>query len=213
MWWSIPPRGSPSCRVRTRPGPRTAFFDLLARRRSHRYYDTRRPLPFDRFSTVLDHATRGLPIEALGSAASLPFTAFLVVNSVDGLRPGTYVSHPGAGAIELIDAGDRRNDAMIANCHHPSARDAQVNLYGVADLDPLLLQFGDRGYRLLQLAAGMFAGRMQLAAHAVDLGAMAMTGVDDKVTELFGSRGEGGSYLISTAFGHYQNRDGRPWRT
>lgn len=111
--------------------------------------------------------------------------------------------------MELLARGDRRVDVWMATAGNDSARDANVSVFALAHPRPILDHFGDRGYRLIQLAAGMFAGRLQLAAQAVDLGASAMTAVDGMVTGMFGSRAAESMFLIGVAFGHHRRKDAR----
>ena len=63
--------------------------------------------------------------------------------------------------------------------------DASVNIYFLADLDPLLEPFGNRGYRAAQLEASITAGRVYLAAYAQRLGDTGLTFYGDAVTQIF----------------------------
>ncbi len=70
-------------------------------------------------------------------------------------------------------------------CGQGYAADAHVNLYYLADLAPIIERYGNRGYRLAQLEAALFAGKLHLAAHALGFGAVGSTAVDDEVIRSF----------------------------
>jgi len=50
---------------------------------------------------------------------------------------------------------------------------------------------GDRGWRVAHMGAAIAAGRLEVAAQALGLGATGLTFFDDEVTELFGLDGAG----------------------
>jgi len=62
--------------------------------------------------------------------------------------------------------------------------DAAVNVTLVADVDAVVSEFGDRGYRLAQLEAGILLGRLYLATYAqLGPGGRGFTFFDDEVAE------------------------------
>ncbi|MFQ5693679.1 MAG: nitroreductase family protein, partial [Nitrospinota bacterium] len=79
--------------------------------------------------------------------------------------------------------------------------DASVNVYFLADLDPVLRRFGNRGYRAAQLEAGILGGRFYLAAYAQGFGASGLTFFDDDVTAFFSPHAEGKSVMFLVALG------------
>ncbi len=67
----------------------------------------------------------------------------------------------------------------------------------------LLLQcYGNRGYRAVQLEAGILGGKLYLAAYAQHLGATGLTFFDDDVTAFFSPHAEGKSAIFLVAVGH-----------
>jgi SagB-type dehydrogenase family enzyme len=181
--------------------PQESIVDVILRRRSNRHYAADEPLPFRLFSTVLARATHGTAIDALAPAAPALFAPYLIVNNVEGLTPGTYVFHRELGVVERLAAGDERTEAARLACGQDYASDAHVNVYALTDLAPVLDRYGNRGYRLAQLDAALFAGKLQLAAHALGLGAVGSTSVDDEVTAFFSPHAAGKSFMFVAVFG------------
>jgi nitroreductase len=104
--------------------------------------------------------------------------------------------------IELLREGDHRAAAAQLACGQEYTANAHVNVYALTDLEPVLERYGNRGYRLAQLEAALMAGRLQLAAHALGLGAVGSTSVDDEVTAHFSSADEeAGSFMFVAVFG------------
>jgi len=79
---------------------------------------------------------------------------------------------------------------------------AAVNIFFLADLRPILQRFGNRGYRAVQLEAGILGGKLYLAAYAQRLGATGLTFFDDDVTRFFSPHAEGKSAIFLVALGH-----------
>src|SRR5207248_7332384 len=85
--------------------------EVILARRSTRHYDTDRQVRFTAFSTVLDYSARGFACDALAPDAPPLHDNYLIVNAVEGLEPGTYLYHPGAKAVELLQPGEFRQQA------------------------------------------------------------------------------------------------------
>ena len=71
----------------------------------------------------------------------------------------------------------------------------------LADLERILEQHGNRGYRAVQLEAGVIGGRMYLAAYAQRLGSTGLTFFDDDVTAFFSPHAKGKSAVFLLAIG------------
>lgn len=200
-----PPPSGPTTRLHPLGAadvPRESIVDVIQRRRSNRHYAAEAPLAFSLFSTVLARSTRGTAIDALDPASPALFDPYLIVNNVEGLTPGTYVLHPEWGVVELLAAGDMRAGAARIAYGQDYASDVQVNVYALTDLAPVLDRYGNRGYRLAQLDAAIFAGKLQLAAHALGLGAVGSTSVDDEVTAFFSPHAAGKGFMFVAVFGN-----------
>jgi nitroreductase len=133
---------------------------------------------------------------------------YLIASAVDGLPPGSYVLDLQQRGLEPLRSGTFRDQAGWLALGQELGADAAVNAYYLADLEPLLQRFGNRGYRAAQLTAAIAAGRLWLAAYAVRLGATGLTFFDDDVTGFFSPHARGKSVLFLLAFGHAARRTG-----
>jgi SagB-type dehydrogenase family enzyme len=167
------------------PGPGDLLENVIRRRGSARSFDPK-PIPGAALATILEQATRGVPTDYApgGSALAQPY---LIANRVEGLESGAYRFD---GELHLLAAGDFAEEAAYLCLEQPLGHDAAATHFLMADLDNVLGRFGDRGYRLAQLEAGVVAGRMYLAAEAHRLGATGLTFYDDDVTRFFTAEGE-----------------------
>jgi SagB-type dehydrogenase family enzyme len=131
----------------------------------------------DELAAVLGHALGPIPADV-----PLYATLALVVNAVAGLVPGTYRFRPPDG-FELLRAGSFRREAGYLVLEQALGARAAATLFFLADLEAALGAHGNRGYRAVQLEAGIRVGRVYLAAVARRLGATASTFYDDDVIE------------------------------
>ncbi|WP_207586432.1 SagB family peptide dehydrogenase [Halomontanus rarus] len=169
----------------------------IRRRGSCREYE-REPISFRTFSTVLDRATRGAPLDVRREDdPPLAFVdCYLIVNAVEGLESGAYQYHASVerkeGHLEPLRLGEYRREAGHLALDQRLGADAAVCLYFLTDLEAITDAFGDRGYRVAQLEAALTAGRLYLATYAHRaLGGTGLTFYDDLVTDFFAPRAEG----------------------
>jgi SagB-type dehydrogenase family enzyme len=143
-------------------------------------------------------------------AAARPFDAdvpaglvdlYLIVNAVDGVPPGAYFYRPTTHALETLATGDFRNRSAYLCLEQPLAGDAAAVIYWLARLDELTRAFGDRGYRVANLEAGLAGGRAYLAAYAQGFGASGLTFYDRHVVEFFSPHAAGKDAIFVTALG------------
>ncbi|MGH9863400.1 MAG: nitroreductase family protein [Candidatus Acidiferrales bacterium] len=80
--------------------------------------------------------------------------------------------------------------------------EASVAVFFLADLRTILERYGNRGYRAVQLEAGILGGKLYLAAYALGLAATGLTFYDDDVVEFFSPHARGKSAIFLTALGH-----------
>jgi SagB-type dehydrogenase family enzyme len=167
------------------PGPDDLLENVIRRRGSARSFD-RKPIPRAALTTILDRATRGVPSDyaPLGSRLAEPY---LIANRVEGLESGAYRFD---GDLNVPATGDFAEQAAYLCLEQRLGHDAAATHFLMADLEKVLGRFGDRGYRVAQLEAGVLAGRMYLAAEAHRLGATGLTFYDDDVTRFFTAEGE-----------------------
>ena len=170
--------------------------DTIQHRGSTRRF-SHAPLAVAELATVLHGATRPLPADVPSGLVDL----FLVVNAVEGVVPGAYRYWPDAHALEQIRSGEFRRESAFLCLEQALGGDAAAVLYFLAPLNGLLAAFGNRGYRLANLAAGVSGGRAYLAAYAQRFGASGLTFYDAKVVEFFAPHAEGLDAIFVTALG------------
>ena len=174
---------------------------VIERRRSNRHYAAETPISFAALSTMLIASLQGTAMDCLIPGAPPLFTPYLIVNNVADLQPGAYAVHPEHQALELLRAGEMRDTASRLACDQAYAADAHVNAYALTDLELVLKHFGNRAYRLAQLEAALFGAKLQLAAHALGLGAVGSTSFDDEATAHFSPHAAGKSFMFIAVFG------------
>src|SRR5205814_3348671 len=105
-------------------------------------------------------------------------------------------------AMELLKQGDFRAQAGYLGLEQDLPADASVAVFFLADLQAVFERFGSRGYRAVQLEAGIIGGKLYLAAYALHLGATGLTFYDDDVIQFFSPHAEGKSAIFLVAVGH-----------
>src|SRR5205085_6386235 len=126
---------------------------------------------------------------------------YLIVHAVDGLDSGAYVFHRDRGLLECLKRGDFRAQAGYLGLEQNLPADAAVDIFFLADLRPILQRFGNRGYRAVQLEAGILGGKLYLGAYAQRLGATGLTFFDDDVVRFFSPHAEGKTAIFLVAIG------------
>jgi SagB-type dehydrogenase family enzyme len=189
--------------------PRDPIEQVILRRGSSRRF-ARTAISFTQLSTMLDRATRGVPADFLNSDqdSRTPHLndIYLIVHAVEGLEPGAYSFNRDAGVLECLKRGDFRDQAGYLGLEQQLPADAAVDIFFLADLNPILNRLGNRGYRAVQLEAGITGGKLYLAAYAQRLGATGLTFYDDDVTSFFSPHGAGKSAIFLVAVGHSAQR-------
>jgi nitroreductase len=79
--------------------------------------------------------------------------------------------------------------------------DAAADIFFLADLQIILGRFGNRGYRAVQLEAGIVSGKLYLAAYAQGFSATGLTFYDDDVIRFFSPHARGKSVTMLLATG------------
>ncbi|WP_114575489.1 SagB family peptide dehydrogenase [Saliphagus sp. LR7] len=135
--------------------------------------------------TILDRATRGIPADwNAGAGNGLAFNDLHVLTTgVSGIPDGSYRYRSDEDVLERAAEIDREEKARLA-LDQSWAGDAHVNVYLLADVEGIVEEFGNRGYRLAQLEAGLTLGRLYLATYAHrELGGLGLTFYDDFASE------------------------------
>ena len=176
-------------------GPTDPIEQVILRRGSTRKFE-RQPITLDQLLTILTTST-----QPIWPGFSLLNNLYLIINAVDGLAPGAYYYHVATADLELLKSGNFRNEARYLGLQQDLPGDAAADVFFLAPLDPILDVFGNRGYRVTQLEAGMLGGKIYLAAYALRLGATGLTFFDDDVTQFFLPHATGKSATFLVALG------------
>ena len=181
--------------------PRDPIEQVIQRRGSTREF-ARSAIILPQLATMLDRATRGVPADFLDPPGAQLNQLYLIVHAVEGLPSGAYVFHRRRGVLECLEQGNFRADAGYLGLEQELPADAAVAIFFLADLRPIFERFGNRGYRAVQLEAGILGGKLYLAAYAQRLGATGLTFFDDDVTRFFSPHAVGKSAIFLVAVGH-----------
>ena len=173
---------------------------VISRRGSTRQF-SRDPITLSELSTMLDRATRGIPADFLDPFGSHLNDLYLMVNNVVGLTAGAYVYHWDEKFLELLKRGDFREKAGYLGLEQQIPADAAVDVFFLADLKKTLERYGNRGYRAVQLEAGIIGGKLYLGAYAQKLGCSGLTFFDDDVVSFFSPHARGKSAIFLVALG------------
>ena len=180
--------------------PRDPIEQVILRRGSSRQF-ARTPIGLAQLSTMLDRANRGLPADFLDPPGAQLNHLYLIVHAVEGLHPGAYVFHRSRGVLECLKQGNFRAQAGYLGLEQELPADAAADIFLLADLRLILQRFGNRGYRAVQLEAGILGGKLYLGAYAQRLGATGLTFYDDDVIRFFSPHAEGKSAIFLVAVG------------
>ncbi|PYS46968.1 MAG: hypothetical protein DMG13_28950, partial [Acidobacteria bacterium] len=161
----------------------------------------RHPISFEQLSTILHSSTQGIPADFLHPVGTQLNDLYVIVNAVDGLNSGAYVFNRDKGALECLKEGEFRNQAQYLGLQQELPGDAAADVFFLADLNSILAGLGNRGYRAVQLEAGIIGGKLYLAAYAQHLGATGLTFFDDDVTNFFSPHSKGKSAIFLVAIG------------
>ncbi len=175
----------------------------IAHRGSTRRF-AREPMPLGRLEALLAASTAQIKAD-YGDGL---IDTYLIVNAAEGIAPGTYYYSPSKRQMELLSEGEYREEAGHLCFEQALGADSSAVAYFMADLDAILARFGNRGYRLAQLEAGIIGGRMYLSTHAMGLGATGMTFYDDAVAAFFSPHAAGKSlmFLVGLGITHERNQ-------
>jgi len=181
--------------------PKDTIEQVILRRGSTRTFDKTASVTPAELSTILDRATRGLPADFLEPHGAQLNDLYLIVHSVQGLKPGAYFFRRKRNTLELLKEGEFRAEACYLGLQQELPADACVDIFFLADLKLILERYGNRGYRAVQLEAGAIGGSIYLAAYGLHLGATGLTFFDDDVIEFFSPHAKGKSAIFLLAIG------------
>ncbi len=180
--------------------PRDPIEQVILRRGSARKF-AQVPIGLPQLSTMLDRATRGIPADFLDPQGTHLNDAYVIVNAVEGLDPGAYVYHRDRQVLECLKTGNFRAQAGHLGLDQQLPAEAAADIFFLADLQPILERFGNRGYRAVQLEAGILSGKLYLGAYAQHVSATGLTFYDDEVIRFFSPHAHGKSVTMLVATG------------
>jgi SagB-type dehydrogenase family enzyme len=180
--------------------PRDPIEQVILRRGSARKF-AQVPIGLPQLSSMLDRATRGIPADFLDPQGTHLNDVYLIVNAVEGLEPGAYVYHGGRHVLECLKIGNFCAQAGHLGLDQQLPAEAAADIFFLADLQMILERFGNRGYRAVQLEAGILSGKLYLGAYAQRLSATGLTFYDDEVIRFFSPHAHGKSAIMLVATG------------
>ena len=175
-----------------------ALGETILRRGSTREFP-REPIGGAPFAAVLHAALRPLPLDL--DRAGPRVDTYLMVHAVEDLPAGAYVWNPDTRAPRRLRTGEFRRDGGELCLEQPLGADASAVAFFLADLDAVSARWGSRGYRAVNLAAGLLGGRLYLGAYGLGLGATGLTFYDDEVVRFFTPDAVGKEAIFVTALG------------
>jgi SagB-type dehydrogenase family enzyme len=192
--------------VRDEEASRAELGTVILKRGSTRRFARGEAISFGQFSTWLLSSLPPIPADFLEPSGTHLNEIYLIVHAVEGLRPGAYLLHRDARALELLKAGSFRDEAGYLGLEQELPADASATAFLIADLRSVLERYGNRGYRAAQLEAGIIGGKMYLAAYGQGFGATGLTFYDDDVIKFFSPHAEGKSAIFHVAIGKSARR-------
>src|SRR6267142_2341756 len=180
--------------------PRDPIEQVILRRGSARKF-AQVPIELPQLSTMLDRATRGIPADFLDPQGTHLNDLYLIVNAVEGLEPGAYTYHRDGHVLECLKPGNFRAQAGHLGLDQQLPAEAAADIFFLANLQMILERFGNRGYRAVQLEAGILSGKGYLGAYAQHVSATGLTFYDDEVIRFFSPHAHGKSVTMLVAVG------------
>ena len=193
--------------------PSTTLGECVRFRGSTRRFSAE-PIPWEAFRSVIDAAAHGLDEAGVYCGAGPLLNLYIIVSAVEGMTPGAYYYNRFYNGLRLLKAGDFRDTAGHLGFEQALPADAAAVAFITADLESAHRQFGPRGYRVVQTAAGLLGGRLYLGMHSVGMGATGLTFYDDTVIDFFSphANGQDAVFVVPMGVPHASNRV-RPFRS
>jgi SagB-type dehydrogenase family enzyme len=179
---------------------------VILKRGSTRRFARGDAISFEQFSAWLLSSVGPIPADFLEPTGAYLNEIYLIVHAVDGLRPGAYFFQRQSQSLELLKEGSFRDDAGYLGLEQALPSDASATAFLIADLHSVLACYGNRGYRAVQLEAGIIGGKMYLSAYGQGFGATGLTFYDDDVINFFFPHAEGKSTIFHVAIGKSAKR-------
>jgi SagB-type dehydrogenase family enzyme len=170
--------------------------ETIAKRGSTREFSGE-AITAEALSSALHHATHAFPADVPAGLVDL----YLNLHAVTGLDPGAYAYDRGAHALVRLRAGDVREASAFLCLEQALGGTSSATVFFLADLARGLERWGNRGYRLANLEAGLIGGRLYLGAYGQRFGASGLTFYDRAVVDFFSPHAAGKDAIFVTALG------------
>jgi SagB-type dehydrogenase family enzyme len=174
--------------------------EVVLRRGSSRRFKPE-SISFAHFSTILAESTTGFSADWREPEDPFLNNLYINVHAVDDLAAGSYHFQPRDGLLTRLKSGNFRGDSAHLCLGQALGGDSSFTVFFLADLDHTFSQYGARGYRLVQMEAGVLGGKLYLSAYALGLGASGLTFFDDMTVDFFRPHARGKDAIFVTALG------------
>ena len=190
------------------------FWSVLQNRRSKRNF-LPIPLSLNELNLLL-WSSQGITADmgdyqlrtAPSSGALYPIESYLVVNNVEGLRPGLYHLNVRNWSLEGLKLGDFREPGCRALRGQSMTRHAAVNVIWTAVMERCRAKYFERAYRYVWWDSAVVGENFLLAASALGLGASLMgSWYDDLAHELLGIDGTEHFSVLTATVGKVEGKD------
>lgn len=173
--------------------------ELIENRRSVRKY-SKKALTSEELSYLL-WCTQGIK-ETIGRSATIrtvpsagarhAIETYLLVNNVEGIKPGLYTYAAGKHSLVQLDTDGNVSEMVIAGCLGQGFIGmSAVTFIWTTVIYRMTWRYGERGYRYIHLDAGHICQNLYLAAESIGCGACAIAAFsDDEVNRILGIDGE-----------------------
>jgi hypothetical protein len=188
-------------------GNQRALEEVIVKRGSSRRF-TRDAISFNELSSILAFSSQSLPADWLAPGKGLLNRIYLSVHAVDELDPGAYVLQSIQNTLHLLNKGNFRGDSATICLGQDLGGDSSAAVYFIADLNAVLNHFGNRGYRVVQLEAGIIGGLLYLGAYGQNRGASGLTFFDDMMVDFFKPHADGLDAIFVVVLGVPDKRGG-----
>ena len=158
------------------------------------------PLSLDELSYVLwstqgvkEVTKRPATLRTVPSAGSRHcFETYVLVNKVDGLKPGLYRFLATDHKLQEIDMSDDIAERVTQGCFGQRfVLSSAITLILTAVRYRMMWRYTERGYRYMHIDAGHVMQNLYLCAEAIDSGVCAIAAFyDDQINETLGVDGE-----------------------
>src|SRR4029077_7820394 len=175
--------------------------ETIARRGSTREFSGE-AITVEALSSALYHAMGEIPSDVPAGLVD----PYVNVHAVVGLAPGAYVYDRRAHALAQLRAGDVRRTSAFLCLDQALGGTSSATVFFLGDLARTLERWGNRGYRLANLEAGLIGGGLYLGAHAQGVGATGLTFYDGAVVDFFSPHAAGRDAFFVTALGRSRPR-------